>query len=96
MKGRDATLLETNDSKMSNSFNKVVNTISVSSIYSTTKAFRHILKVGPSSSKKNYFIFFNESPLKMMKNAFYFTLKTLFVLKIFKVLPSTFGQNRYD
>ena len=25
-----------------------------------------------------------ESPLKMMKNAFYFTLKALFVLKIFK------------
>ena len=27
-----------------------------------------------------------ESPLKMMKNAFYFTLKALFVLKIFKFL----------
>ena len=27
-----------------------------------------------------------ESPLKMMKNAFYFTLKTLFLLKIFKFL----------
>ena len=27
-----------------------------------------------------------ESPLKMMKNAFYITLKTLFVLKIFKFL----------
>ena len=26
-----------------------------------------------------------ESPLKMMKNAFYFTSKTLFVLKIFKI-----------
>ena len=25
----------------------------------------------------------NESPLKMMKNAFYFTVKALFVLKIF-------------
>ena len=25
-----------------------------------------------------------ESPLKMMKNAFYFTLKDLFILKIFK------------
>ena len=30
-----------------------------------------------------------ESPLKMMKNAFYFTL-TLFVLKIFKFLSSLF------
>ena len=27
-----------------------------------------------------------ESPLKMMKNAFYFTLKARFVLKIFKFL----------
>ena len=27
-----------------------------------------------------------ESPLKMMKNAFYFTLKPLFDLKIFKYL----------
>ena len=27
-----------------------------------------------------------ERPLKMMKNAFYFTLKALFVLKIFKIL----------
>ena len=28
----------------------------------------------------------NEIPLKMMKNAFYFTLKALFILKIFKFL----------
>ena len=28
--------------------------------------------------------FKNESSLKMMKNAFYFTVKALFVLKIFK------------
>ena len=28
----------------------------------------------------------NESPLKMMKNAFYFTLISYFVLKIFKFL----------
>ena len=27
-----------------------------------------------------------ENPLKMVKNAFYFTLKALFVLKIFKFL----------
>ena len=27
-----------------------------------------------------------ESPLKMMKNTFYFTLKALFILKIFKLL----------
>ena len=33
-----------------------------------------------------------ESPLKMMKNALYFTLKDLFVLKIFKFLSWFFGQ----
>ena len=32
------------------------------------------------------FISLNESPLKMMKNAFYFTLKTFFVLQKFKFL----------
>ena len=33
-----------------------------------------------------------ESPLKMMENAFYFTSKALFVLKIFKFLSSLFGH----
>ena len=33
-----------------------------------------------------------EIPLKMMKNAFYFTSKALFVLKIFKFLSRLFGQ----
>ena len=28
-----------------------------------------------------------ESPLKMMRNAFYFTSKALFVIKVFKSLP---------
>ena len=32
-----------------------------------------------------------ESSLKMMKNAFYFTWKPLFVLKIFKFLSWLFG-----
>ena len=32
-----------------------------------------------------------ESPLKMMKNAFYFMLKALFVRKIFQFLSSVFG-----
>ena len=45
-----------------------------------------LIKVGLSPSKKVYFIYFNESPLKMMKNAFYFMLKALFVLKILKHL----------
>ena len=42
--------------------------------------------------KKFIFIYFNENPLKIMKNAFYFTLKTLFVLKIFKFLSGDFGH----
>ena len=46
----------------------------------------HSFKVGRSPSKEICFIYFNESPLKMMKNAFYVVLNFLFVLKIFKVL----------
>ena len=36
--------------------------------------------------KKNYFICFNETFLTMMKNTFYFILKAISVLKIFKFL----------
>ena len=43
-----------------------------------------IVKVGLSPSKNIIFTSFKEIPLKMMKNAFYFILKVLFVLKIFK------------
>ena len=32
------------------------------------------------------------SPVKLMKNAFYYTLKALFVLKIFKLLSWVFGH----
>ena len=49
-------------------------------------------KVGLPSSKKNCGICFIESLLKMMKNAFYFILKALFVLKIFKFLSWLFGH----
>ena len=39
------------------------------------------------SKKKNCFIRFNESHMKMMKNAFYFIIRNaLFVLKIFNFL----------
>ena len=34
-----------------------------------------LFKVGPSSFKKICFVCFNESPLKMVNNAFYFILK---------------------
>ena len=37
-----------------------------------------VIKVGLLPSKKNCFIYFNESPLKMMKNAFYFILIAFF------------------
>ena len=33
---------------------------------------------------ENYFICFNDSSSKLIKNVFYFILKALFVLKIFK------------
>ena len=39
-----------------------------------------------------YNFFTTESPLKMMKNAFYFMLKALFVLKIFTFLAWLFGH----
>ena len=35
-----------------------------------------------------------ESPLKMMKNTFYFVLNALFILKIFKFLSWFFGLCR--
>ena len=41
--------------------------------------------------QKSYVIFLIESPLKKIKNAFYFILKALFVLKIFKFLLQLFG-----
>ena len=44
------------------------------------------------SHQKMFSICFIESSLKMIKNAFYFILKTLFVLKIFKFLPWLFGH----
>ena len=37
-----------------------------------------------------HIVCFNESPLKMMKNAFYFTLEALFVPKICKFLSLPF------
>ena len=48
--------------------------------------FVNVFEVGLSLSKKSCFICFNENPLKMMKNAFYFILKALFVLKILDFL----------
>ena len=50
------------------------------------------IKIEPSPSKKVDFIYFNESPLKMISDApFYFILKVFFVLKIFKTLFCIFS-----
>ena len=53
-------------------FSKIFNSMK------TLKSDSHLTKI--------CFICFYESPLKMMKNTFYFILKALFVLKIFKFL----------
>ena len=60
-------------------------------IYRSENIKRFHVKVGLSLSEKFAFIYFNESPLKMMKNAFYCMLKVLFVLDIFTFLSWYFG-----
>ena len=50
------------------------------------------LKSDSHLPKKNFFIYFSDSPSKMMKNAFYFILKAPYVLKIFKFLSILFGH----
>ena len=50
------------------------------------------IKVGLSPSKKIIFICFNDSRLKVMKNAFCFILKALFVLKIFSLCLDFLGM----
>ena len=50
---------------------------------SAKAAILGLLKVAPSGPRQ---FLATESPLKMMKNTFYFTSKALFVLKIFKFL----------
>ena len=48
--------------------------------------FGALLKLDSHLLNKIIFVCFNESPLKMMENAFYFIIKALFVLKVFKCL----------
>ena len=50
------------------------------------------LKQGSHLTKEVLFICFNENPLKMMKNTFYFILKALLVLKIFNFFFWLFGH----
>ena len=51
-----------------------------------------VLKSDSHLPKRTCVISFIESPLKLMKNAFYFILKAPFVLKIFKSLSWFFGH----
>ena len=47
---------------------------------------KHYLLISSLTFKKIVFNCFNENPLKVMRNAFYFMLKALFVLEIFEFL----------
>ena len=62
----------------------------IHSIFKKLKPLFFYLKSDPHLPKKNIFICFNESALKVIKNAFYSILKALFVLKIFKFLSWVF------
>ena len=57
------------------------------------KECRHSIKAGLSPSKKICFICFNDNPSKIVKNAFYFTLKAFFV-KIFQFFSCLFWACR--
>ena len=56
----------------------------------TLRVFSKVSLKGAISGLKQ--VLANENPSKMMKNAFYFTLKALFVLKIFTFLSWLFGH----
>ena len=51
-----------------------------------------VLRFGLSPFQKNCVLCVIESPLKRIKNAFYFILKALFILKIFEFLSRLFGH----
>ena len=54
--------------------------------------FAKAINVRLSLSKKLFFICVNDRSSKMIKNAFYFIVKALFVLKIFKFVFLLFGH----
>ena len=57
--------------------------------FTTQKKMKISLKVALSGLRQ---FLATKSPLKIMKNSFYFTLKALFVLKRFKFLSWLFGH----
>ena len=68
----------------SNTFKEVI-IVFCGSIVVGHGTYKDLLKAGLSPS--NFFLIcFNDSLSKMIKNAFYFISKALFVLKIFKFL----------
>ena len=67
-------------------------TMQLLNIEHETKHVDNELKVGLSPFKKKIVFSVIKSPLKMMKNAFYFIVKAFLVLKIFKFLSRLFGH----
>ena len=61
-------------------------------IISTHYCFYIMYILNISHFPRTSFICFNESPLKMLENAFSFILKALFVLTIFKFLCLLLGH----
>ena len=55
----------------------------------TLRSFINFLKGAPTGLRQ---FLATKSPLKMMKNVFHFTLKSLFILEIFAVLSWLFGH----
>ena len=71
-------------------YQNLVLTARFSNIFRTNILLAEIWLKGALSDLRQ--ILTTESPLKMMKNAFYFTSKAFFVLKIFKFLSWLFGH----
>ena len=58
-----------------------------------SKVFKSYIEARLSPFKKNCVTCLIENPLKVMKNVFYFVIKALCVLKIFKVFVTTFWSS---
>ena len=58
-----------------------------------SKILTYVKLVGFSPSKKKFFVCFNDSPSKMMKNGFYLILKALFIPKRYLNFVLTFWES---
>ena len=61
-------------------------------VQSTANQKNLSVKAGLSPSKNVCVTFLIETPLKVIKNVFYFALKAFFILKMFKFLSQHFGH----